>query len=154
MKDDAIFGTILISRRGTICVVQGNSTKKWSFPKGHCNPGESPFQCARRETSEETGIQIPWQTHRPIKLSVGWYYVIFVLGEFECTVYDTNEITRVEWVFIKELEHMRVNIDINAFLRRLKLENVRDPLWRLIERRCTGHGFMQECQTCYVRCAY
>jgi 8-oxo-dGTP pyrophosphatase MutT (NUDIX family) len=28
----------------------------WGFPKGHCDPGETPRQAARRETLEETGI--------------------------------------------------------------------------------------------------
>lgn len=28
----------------------------WSLPKGHMNRKETPFQCALRETAEETGI--------------------------------------------------------------------------------------------------
>lgn len=28
----------------------------WDFPKGMCEPGETPLQAARREVAEETGI--------------------------------------------------------------------------------------------------
>lgn len=148
MKDEAVFGSILITSDGRICVVQGKSSLKWSFPKGHCREGETPFQCAKRETAEETGIQIPWQTYRPIKLAVGYYYVIFVAKEFPRLVFDANEICQVDWVTVDELRAMNVNIDINNFLRKLKSVGSREPLWQLIERRISGHGFGQKVQTC------
>ena len=149
MKDEAIYGSILISNHGTICLVQGRSTYKWSFPKGHCKQGESPFQCASRETLEETGIKIPWQTYRPVKLTVGSYYIIFVESEFAPIVYDLNEIVQVKWVRINEMKSMRVNIDINSFIRRLNKNDGTEPLWQLIERRCNGNGHMQRSQDCY-----
>ena len=30
----------------------------WEFPGGKCLPGESPADCARRETGEETGLSV------------------------------------------------------------------------------------------------
>jgi 8-oxo-dGTP pyrophosphatase MutT (NUDIX family) len=30
--------------------------RNWDFPKGEVEPGESPLEAARRETSEETGL--------------------------------------------------------------------------------------------------
>ena len=149
MKDDDIYGSILISNSGTICLVQGRSTYKWSFPKGHCNKGESPFQCASRETLEETGIKIPWQTYRPVKLTVGSYYIIFVQHEFPSIVYDLNEIVQVKWVPVSLIKTMRVNVDVNAFLRQLVKENSNEPLWQLVNRRCNGHGHSQRSQDCY-----
>jgi 8-oxo-dGTP pyrophosphatase MutT (NUDIX family) len=149
MKDEAIYGSILISNSGAICIVQGRSTYKWSFPKGHCKQGESPFQCASRETLEETGIKIPWQTYRPVKLAVGSYYIIFVENEFAPIVYDLQEIVQVKWVPISEMKSMRVNIDINSFIRRLSKIDGTEPLWQLINRRCNGYGHMQRSQDCY-----
>lgn len=37
--------------------------RNWDFPKGLCEPGETPLQAARREVAEETGIrelEFPW----------------------------------------------------------------------------------------------
>jgi bis(5'-nucleosidyl)-tetraphosphatase len=31
--------------------------RNWDFPKGMCEPGESPLETARREVAEETGIR-------------------------------------------------------------------------------------------------
>jgi 8-oxo-dGTP pyrophosphatase MutT (NUDIX family) len=151
--NEAIYGSILISSSGNICLVQGRSTQKWSFPKGHSNRGESPFQCARRETLEETGIRIPWQTYRPIKLAVGSYYVIFVDNEFPSIVCDLNEIIQVKWVSIRAMKNMRVNVDINAFLRQLNAKYNKESLWQLIDRRCNGEGgYLQKNQECYQEC--
>ena len=148
MRDEAVYGTILISKRGHVCIVQGRSTYKWSFPKGHCKDRETPFQCASRETREETGIQIPWQTHRPVKLSVGSYYVIFVETQFPSIVFDANEIVQVDWVSIEKLRVLRVNIDINSFLKKISSKST-DTVWSLIHRRCSGYGFTQRCQPCF-----
>jgi 8-oxo-dGTP pyrophosphatase MutT (NUDIX family) len=137
-----------ISKRGHVCIVQGRSTYKWSFPKGHCKDRETPFQCASRETREETGIQIPWQTHRPVKLSVGSYYVIFVETQFPSIVFDANEIVQVDWVSIEKLRVLRVNIDINSFLKKISLKST-DTVWSLIQRICSGYGFTQRCQPCF-----
>lgn len=150
MKNDTVYGCILISRRGHICVVQGRSTEKWSFPKGHPNSGETPFQCASRETCEETGIKIPWQTHRPISLAVGHYYIVFVATELVCYTFDENEILQVKWFSIDELKKIRGNVDINTFLRRLD-QSAQDNLWSLIKRRCKGRGFLQLCQDITVQ---
>ncbi|HZE93765.1 MAG TPA: NUDIX domain-containing protein, partial [Gemmatimonadales bacterium] len=34
-----------------------DSYKNWGFPKGHLEPGEPPAEAARREVTEETGLQ-------------------------------------------------------------------------------------------------
>ena len=43
---------LLIRRNG----VHGSGT--WSTPGGHLDPGETPDACARREASEETGVEV------------------------------------------------------------------------------------------------
>lgn len=55
-------GEILICKRKAGTVLGGY----WEFPGGKCRPGESPADCASRETAEETGIEI--EVLRPLKI--------------------------------------------------------------------------------------
>jgi NADH pyrophosphatase NudC (nudix superfamily) len=151
--NDCVFGCILISKDGKICLVQGRSTRKWSFPKGHPNQGESPFQCASRETTEETGIVIPWQTHRPVKLAIGYYYIIFVDEQYQPCSRDSREIIQVGWFSVNELTSIKGNVDVNAFLKRLAVTSEgEEQVWKLIRRRCNGFGFSQQSQHCTLLC--
>ncbi|NCC21069.1 MAG: NUDIX domain-containing protein [Alphaproteobacteria bacterium] len=54
-------GVIVVSGRGEILLglrrnAHGEGT--WAFPGGHLEAGESFSECARRETREETGLEI------------------------------------------------------------------------------------------------
>ena len=42
----------------SVLAVQSYHGKYWGFPQGKINQGESFFDCARRETKEEVGIDI------------------------------------------------------------------------------------------------
>ena len=47
-------GTLLIAqRRGDV-----HQAGRWEFPGGKCEPGETPAQCAVRETREETALEV------------------------------------------------------------------------------------------------
>jgi 8-oxo-dGTP pyrophosphatase MutT (NUDIX family) len=37
-------------------LLRGRGHGEWGFPKGHLDPGETPWQAALRECAEETGI--------------------------------------------------------------------------------------------------
>lgn len=50
--EDAQGRVLLLKRAG----LHGNGT--WSNPGGHLDPGETPDQCAIRETREETSVEI------------------------------------------------------------------------------------------------
>src|SRR5436853_5560345 len=49
-----------------------DSYKNWGFPKGHLEAGEPPADAARREVTEETGLN-DLVLHGPIKV-IDWYF--------------------------------------------------------------------------------
>lgn len=117
----AIMHTKLLSGKELYALVQGRYTGKWSFPKGHSNDGEQPFECAIREVAEETGIDtLPIPTN-DVKIGYGNYFV-FRLGEpLPLIPRDTNEIMDTKWVTLEEMSNLSLNADVSQFLRLLTL---------------------------------
>ena len=46
----------IIRNNDTVLMVKANYREWWTFPGGVVDPGESPLECALRETREEVGI--------------------------------------------------------------------------------------------------
>jgi 8-oxo-dGTP diphosphatase len=77
----------------------------WSTPGGHLDYGETPEQCAARETLEETGVTIGNARFRALTNDVfeerGWHYVtIWMEGDYisgEATVAADYEASEVGW---------------------------------------------------------
>jgi 8-oxo-dGTP pyrophosphatase MutT (NUDIX family)/phosphohistidine phosphatase SixA len=51
-------GVVLLNEFGHVATVHRARRDDWSLPKGKLEPGEYPIDAARRETREETGIEI------------------------------------------------------------------------------------------------
>jgi len=49
-----------------------DSYRRWGFPKGHLEEGESPAEAALRETGEETGLRT-LALHGPIRI-IDWHF--------------------------------------------------------------------------------
>jgi 8-oxo-dGTP pyrophosphatase MutT (NUDIX family) len=65
----------VVFRRGadaTRFLLIRDSYRNWGFPKGHLEPGEPPAEAARREVTEETGLE-DLTLHGPIKV-IDWYF--------------------------------------------------------------------------------
>jgi 8-oxo-dGTP diphosphatase len=94
-------GKYLIARRRG-----GNFDKRWEFPGGKIEKGETPEECLSRELEEELEIKVKignffWEStydygHKKIRL-IG-YSCEYVSGEFALNVHD-----RVKWVYPIEL---------------------------------------------------
>ncbi|MBA3661810.1 MAG: NUDIX domain-containing protein [Gammaproteobacteria bacterium] len=83
-------GVVIFNKTGKILLgkrIGRHGGGTWAFPGGHLDHAESPFDCARRETDEETGLSIcnlkrgPWistlfdeHTH---------YLTLFVIAQHE-----------------------------------------------------------------------
>ena len=102
-------------------LVKGRKSGKWSFPKGHKNRSETYIDCAKRETLEETGIDLadctPVQCER---MSVGEYYFFTLPSEVLPAPTDTREIIEAGWFSVDEMNRMPCNVDVNFFLRRMR----------------------------------
>jgi ADP-ribose pyrophosphatase YjhB (NUDIX family) len=51
-------GTLAVNERGEILLQRRRDTGQWALPMGKQEIGESPSQCAIRETLEETGVEV------------------------------------------------------------------------------------------------
>jgi 8-oxo-dGTP pyrophosphatase MutT (NUDIX family) len=116
-----VYGSIFISRSNKVLLVRGRKSDKWSFPKGHPIEGETPFQCAKRETMEEVGLELPLFFEKLIPLRTGSYYIVRS-REVTCTTQDPKEVEEIGWFSSRQIRanSMNVNVDVNAFLREYK----------------------------------
>lgn len=112
-----VYGCILITSNKKVLIIKGRCTGKWSFPKGHCNPGETEFECAKRETYEETGITLSNYFQKILHLATGTYF-LFSYTEKECIPNDIKEVMDTAWVSFDMLKSMNVNIDISTFIKK------------------------------------
>lgn len=113
-----IYGGILYcSRTHRYALVQGRKTGKWSFPKGHVNRYETPFECVIREVREETGITSLPIPEEGVPLGVGYYYTFIVPEEITLAPEDTEEVQASGWFTLTDMKEMRLNIDASLYLR-------------------------------------
>lgn len=122
-----VYGAIIKcsnTNRTSYALVQGRYTGKWSFPKGHSDGDESPYQCALREVNEETGLTSLSNPTDCLKIGFGNYYLFEVETEYELKPRDTNEIMETRWVTLEEMRCMTLNVDASYY--RKQLEQNRD----------------------------
>lgn len=116
-----VYGSVCISNANRILLVKGRKTGKWSFPKGHKQRFEGFLDCAKRETLEETGIDLGAKKYIAChKLSVGEYYFFDLEEEEEPVVGDQTEVEDAGWYSIEEIGALNCNIDVNHFLDRIQ----------------------------------
>lgn len=101
-------------------LVQGRYTGKWSFPKGHSNEGEHPFECTLREVYEETGIEKLPDPVDYLQVGYGNYFVFNLTEPIPLIPRDTNEIMDTKWVTLEEMERMSLNADASLYRKKLK----------------------------------
>ena len=83
---------------------------RWSFPKGHVEPGETLLQAALRETREETGIEaallencpLPVPSAREDDRRIVWFYPARYLAGDLCA--QKSEVSEAVWVKCSDAE--------------------------------------------------
>lgn len=122
-KKHKTYGAILCiksSGKDRYALVQGRYTGKWSFPKGHSNEGEEPFECTKREVAEETGIDELPDPLEYIQVGYGNYFIFKLNEPVPLIPRDTNEIMDTKWVTLDEMEKMALNADASLYRKQLK----------------------------------
>ncbi|MDF2710365.1 MAG: hydrolase [Nonomuraea muscovyensis] len=51
-------GTVTVDEAGRILMQRRRDTGQWALPMGKMEIGETPTECAVRETEEETGVRV------------------------------------------------------------------------------------------------
>ena len=114
-KQERVYGGIIQSANNRFLLVRGRHSGKWSFPKGHIEPGETALQCVCREIREETGYNILPAPLRCVPLHGGTYYLFWMPVEPAPIPKDTNEITEAGWFSPEEIKTMPTNIGVNSY---------------------------------------
>lgn len=108
-------GVGVIVMRGDLVLLgkrkNSHGSQTWNFPGGHLEFGESIAECARRETREETSLEIKNLTYGPYTNDIftkeGKHYItVFVLAESESgepKVMEPNKCERWGWFGWDEL---------------------------------------------------
>ena len=111
MSDRPLVGVGCIVVRGVELLMVRNHSGYWSTPGGHLDFGESPAECAVRETLEETGIRVSnvefIAITNDVLSTVGKHYVtIWMRGEADdspIAIGDTGEIAEAQWCALNAL---------------------------------------------------
>jgi len=84
----------------------------WNFPGGHLDFGETPEQCAKRESYEEAGIKIKnvrrgsWTNDHDKNLKDNHYITIYMVADYasgEVRVMEPNKASDWGWFGWKKL---------------------------------------------------
>ena len=110
-----------------LTVLQSNG--RWSFPKGHSEPGETLFETAIREFLEETGYGGKIYHVHPVPIRVDNVYLYVALlnrrEKIKVPKKFKDEILKIKWMTIDQLKKQEnVNRTIKMFRVRKFLDMV------------------------------
>lgn len=124
---------IILTHQNKYLLVQGIHSKKWSFPKGCIETGETTLQCAIRELEEETGVKLNTNTESLTKEYI--YYDTHLFSytsdrheDINVCINDKKEISKIKWFTAYELKKLTMN-ERNRCLGYFIEENI-NPLFK------------------------
>lgn len=116
----------IVFRGDTVLMIRAGS--RWSFPKGHLEPGETASQAAKRETREETGIDAEILAEHPLSVpsakardrrTVWFFPARYVGGELSPQL---EKVSEAAWVKISDAaEKITFAPDREVFFRALEI---------------------------------
>lgn len=120
-----VYGAIVLTRDSEVAVIRGRKSGKWSFPKGHGNPQESPLAASIRELKEETGINMEGVTpDDEVRFKSGTYFVFYLPDRISMNPEDTKEVLDTMWVPIHRLPYLITNKDLTSFIKCINVSTI------------------------------
>lgn len=124
-------GIILINNEDNILLVKGRRTKKWGFPKGSIEEGESVKECAIREFNEETGLNFEGdEVCDGMFIDMGCEYFIIRLQVSDLnkvSEIDTAEVTDVKWFPERQLKGLEKNTSLRVYYEKFIQPKYKKP---------------------------
>lgn len=111
--------------KGDVLMVLGREARKWGFPKGSREKGESYIQAAIREGHEETGLVCAIDEDAQMyRIGSTIYFDVHLSDDTlgEIMIRDTKEIMDYKWVSAYELVRgsmpdKTINYDVREFIK-------------------------------------
>jgi mRNA-decapping enzyme subunit 2 len=105
---------IILTHQNKYLLVQGLQSKKWSFPKGCIENGETTLQCAIRELEEETGVKLNKHTESLTKEYIYHDTHLFSFtsvrpDDINVSINDRKEILKIGWFTAYDLKKLTMN---------------------------------------------
>lgn len=127
---------IILIHNNKYLLVQGIHSKKWSFPKGCIETGETAFDCAIRELEEETGVKLNNSTDKLINTylynNTQLYSYSSNRDSIDVCINDNKEISKIRWFTDYELKKLQFN-ERNKSLGMYIEENI-NPLFKKVKK--------------------
>lgn len=139
MEQQRSAGGIVLGDKGTVAIVKSkNGNGCFFFPKGHLHTNETDEEAARREVTEETGLQNlehiadlgvyerPSLKHQGITKPIHMYLFATIPGSI---LIPGNEIAKIQWVhYQKVVDHFEYAKDRSWYMS--VFERVREAIQR------------------------
>ena len=106
----------------------------WVGPGGKLEPGESPYDCAKRELYEETGLEVNDLYFRGLITEISprpdwqWLMFLYVATEFSGTLVEDKREGRLSWCSLSEVMQLPIPEADSVFFQ--KVININMPFYQ------------------------
>ena len=106
----------------------------WVGPGGKLEPGESPYDCAKREMYEETGLEVNDLYFRGLITEISprpdwqWLMFLYVATEFSGTLVEDKREGRLSWCSLSEVMQLPIPEADSVFFQ--KVININMPFYQ------------------------
>ena len=106
----------------------------WVGPGGKLEPGESPYDCAKRDLYEETGLEVNDLYFRGLITEISprpdwqWLMFLYVATEFSGTLVEDKREGRLSWCSLSEVMQLPIPEADSVFFQ--KVININMPFYQ------------------------